>query len=122
MWENYKNSTTQRVKLLDAFMGFLVVVGGLQFAYCVVGGNYVSYFFLGGREMGGGGIFSPSTSLSYIYMCPIYPSLVLPNSLSFSFQFSLTLSLYEKGVFFGRGSIKGKRRMRKGKHRCDRGG
>ena len=51
MWENYKNSTAQRVKLLDAFMGFLVVVGGLQFAYCVVGGNYVSSFFGGGGEL-----------------------------------------------------------------------
>lgn len=28
--------------LLDAFMGFLVLVGGVQFVYCVVGGNYVS--------------------------------------------------------------------------------
>ncbi len=34
--------TPQRVKLIDVFMAFLVVVGGLQFAYCVVVGNYVS--------------------------------------------------------------------------------
>lgn len=42
--------------LLDAFMGFLVLVGGVQFVYCVVGGNYVSlpihssFFRLGERE------------------------------------------------------------------------
>lgn len=38
--------TPQRVKLLDAFMAFLVAVGVLQFAYCVVGGNYVRFFVL----------------------------------------------------------------------------
>jgi oligosaccharyltransferase complex subunit epsilon len=27
--------------LLDAFMAFLVLVGGVQFAYCVLAGNYV---------------------------------------------------------------------------------
>ena len=35
-------STPQRVKLIDVFMAFLVLVGGLQFLYCVIGGNYVS--------------------------------------------------------------------------------
>lgn len=39
--------TPQRVKLIDAFMAFLVVVGGLQFVYCVVVGNYVSFFSFG---------------------------------------------------------------------------
>lgn len=38
--------TAQRVKLLDAFMAFLVAVGVLQFAYCVVGGNYVRFSVL----------------------------------------------------------------------------
>lgn len=41
VWNNYVEHTPQRVKLLDAFMGFLIVVGVLQFAYCVVAGNYV---------------------------------------------------------------------------------
>ena len=41
-WDNYATSTPQRTKLVDAFMGFLVVVGGLQFLYCVIVGNYVS--------------------------------------------------------------------------------
>ena len=39
--------TPQRVKLMDTFMGFLVVVGALQFLYAVLGGNFVSLpFFL----------------------------------------------------------------------------
>ena len=32
------------MKLIDAFMGFLVVVGGLQFVYCVLVGNYVGFW------------------------------------------------------------------------------
>jgi DAD family len=41
VWGNYVDKTPQRVKLIDAFMAFLVVVGGLQFVYCVIAGNYV---------------------------------------------------------------------------------
>jgi hypothetical protein len=39
---HYQNKTPQRTKLIDAFMAFLVVVGALQFVYCVLAGNYVS--------------------------------------------------------------------------------
>jgi oligosaccharyltransferase complex subunit epsilon len=42
VWSNYLRRTPQRVKLLDTFMAFLVVVGVLQFVYCVLGGNYAS--------------------------------------------------------------------------------
>jgi hypothetical protein len=38
--------TPQRAKLIDVFMGFLLVVGGLQFLYCVLAGNYVSSSFV----------------------------------------------------------------------------
>jgi len=41
VWNNYIDKTPQRVKLVDAFMAFLVVVGVLQFVYCVIAGNYV---------------------------------------------------------------------------------
>jgi oligosaccharyltransferase complex subunit epsilon len=44
IWQNYLNTTPQRTKLIDVFMAFLVVVGGLQFVYCVIAGNYVSFF------------------------------------------------------------------------------
>lgn len=57
MYRNYLAKTDQRTKLLDAFMAFLVVVGALQFVYCVIGGNFVSVLgflcvFLGAGWMG----------------------------------------------------------------------
>lgn len=41
VWNKYVDTTPQRTKLLDAFMAFLVVVGVLQFVYCVIAGNFV---------------------------------------------------------------------------------
>ncbi len=38
----YQKHTPQRTKLIDVFMAFLVIVGGLQFLYCALAGNYVS--------------------------------------------------------------------------------
>ncbi|GAB7364449.1 hypothetical protein MBLNU230_g4989t2 [Neophaeotheca triangularis] len=48
VWNNYLDNTAQRVKLLDAFMVFLMTVGLLQFVYCVVAGNYPFNAFLSG--------------------------------------------------------------------------
>ncbi|WPH02663.1 DAD family protein [Acrodontium crateriforme] len=48
IWENYVNNTPQRVKLIDTFMLFLVIVGGLQFLYCILAGNYPFNAFLSG--------------------------------------------------------------------------
>ncbi|KAI4090534.1 MAG: hypothetical protein LQ344_004675 [Seirophora lacunosa] len=48
LYNTYWDKTPQRVKLLDAFMAFLVVVGGLQFLYCVAVGNYPFNAFLSG--------------------------------------------------------------------------
>lgn len=42
IYTTYLSKTPQRTKLLDAFMFFLMVVGVIQFVYCVVAGNYVS--------------------------------------------------------------------------------
>lgn len=42
VWNKYVEKTPQRVKLLDSFMVFLIVVGVLQFAYCLIVGNFVS--------------------------------------------------------------------------------
>lgn len=42
VWNNYVDKTNQRVKLLDAFLVFLMAVGLLQFVYCVIAGNFVS--------------------------------------------------------------------------------
>ncbi|KAG9233243.1 putative Dolichyl-diphosphooligosaccharide--protein glycosyltransferase subunit DAD1 [Amylocarpus encephaloides] len=48
IWENYQDKTPQRTKLVDVFLAFLVVVGVLQFVYCVVAGNYPFNAFLSG--------------------------------------------------------------------------
>ncbi|MCJ1455306.1 oligosaccharyltransferase complex subunit epsilon [Mycoblastus sanguinarius] len=48
LWTHYVNTTPQRVKLMDVFMAFLVAVGGLQFVYCVLVGNYPFNAFLSG--------------------------------------------------------------------------
>ena len=45
IWQNYLDTTPQRTKLIDVFMAFLVVVGGLQFLYCVIAGNYVRIYY-----------------------------------------------------------------------------
>jgi oligosaccharyltransferase complex subunit epsilon len=41
IWNKYVSKTPQRVKLLDTFLAFLVVVGALQFFYVVLVGNFV---------------------------------------------------------------------------------
>ncbi|KAI1344994.1 defender against death DAD protein [Xylariaceae sp. FL0016] len=46
--QHYQKTTPQRTKLIDVFMAFLVIVGGLQFAYCVLAGNYPFNAFLSG--------------------------------------------------------------------------
>ncbi|KAJ5929118.1 Defender against death DAD protein [Penicillium verhagenii] len=48
VWQQYLANTAQRTLLLDAFMAFLVLVGGLQFVYCVLAGNYPFNAFLSG--------------------------------------------------------------------------
>ncbi|KAL4929468.1 putative oligosaccharyl transferase subunit Dad1 [Aspergillus undulatus] len=48
VWHQYLSTTPQRTMLLDAFMAFLVLVGGVQFAYCVLAGNYPFNAFLSG--------------------------------------------------------------------------
>ncbi|MCJ1373046.1 hypothetical protein MMC20_004272 [Loxospora ochrophaea] len=48
LWHTYLSTTPQRTKLIDVFMAFLVVVGALQFVYCVLAGNYPFNAFLAG--------------------------------------------------------------------------
>lgn len=48
VWNSYVENTAQRTKLIDVFMAFLVVVGGLQFVYCLLAGNYPFNAFLAG--------------------------------------------------------------------------
>ncbi|PHH58989.1 hypothetical protein CDD81_3961 [Ophiocordyceps australis] len=44
----YLRETPQRIKLVDVFLSFLVLVGALQFLYCVLAGNYPFNAFLSG--------------------------------------------------------------------------
>ncbi|KAL2007744.1 hypothetical protein VTN00DRAFT_7726 [Thermoascus crustaceus] len=48
VWKRYLEQTPQRTLLLDAFMAFLVLVGVIQFVYCVLAGNYPFNAFLSG--------------------------------------------------------------------------
>ncbi|KAL1985614.1 hypothetical protein VTN96DRAFT_7594 [Rasamsonia emersonii] len=48
IWQRYIQQTPPRTFLLDAFMAFLVVVGAVQFVYCVLAGNYPFNAFLSG--------------------------------------------------------------------------
>ncbi|KAL4887934.1 DAD/Ost2 [Aspergillus ambiguus] len=48
VWQQYLATTSQRTMLLDAFMVFLVVVGAIQFVYCVLAGNFPFNAFLSG--------------------------------------------------------------------------
>ena len=46
IWQSYLDTTPQRTKLIDTFMAFLVLVGVLQFVYCVLVGNFVSLIYI----------------------------------------------------------------------------
>ncbi|KAJ9613109.1 oligosaccharyltransferase complex subunit epsilon [Cladophialophora chaetospira] len=48
VWNRYLQDTPSRTMLLDAFMAWLVVVGAVQFLYCVLAGNYPFNAFLSG--------------------------------------------------------------------------
>ncbi|KAK6330237.1 oligosaccharyltransferase complex subunit epsilon [Orbilia blumenaviensis] len=48
IWTKYQKDTPQRTKLIDVFLGFLVIVGAIQFVYCVLAGNYPFNAFLAG--------------------------------------------------------------------------
>ncbi|ATY61613.1 DAD family [Cordyceps militaris] len=48
IYSHYVKETAQRTKLIDVFLAFLVFVGALQFAYCVLAGNYPFNAFLSG--------------------------------------------------------------------------
>lgn len=45
---NYKKTLSPRLKLIDCFLTFLVALGGLQFVYVLLIGNFPFNAFLGG--------------------------------------------------------------------------
>lgn len=48
IWSSYINTTPQSLKMIDIFMAFLVFTGVVQFAYCILVGNYPFNAFLSG--------------------------------------------------------------------------
>ena len=48
IWSSYLKETPQSLKLIDAFMAFLVYTGVVQFLYCIIVGNYPFNAFLSG--------------------------------------------------------------------------
>ncbi|KAF4548316.1 Dolichyl-diphosphooligosaccharide--protein glycosyltransferase subunit T2-like protein [Elsinoe fawcettii] len=48
IYRKYVDQTPQRTKLVDVFLAFLVVVGVIQFVYCVLFGNFPFNAFLSG--------------------------------------------------------------------------
>ncbi|CCU76136.1 hypothetical protein BGHDH14_bgh01550 [Blumeria hordei DH14] len=46
--QGYQRDTQQRIKLIDCFLAFLLIVGALQFLYCLLAGNYPFNAFLSG--------------------------------------------------------------------------
>ncbi|KLJ08988.1 oligosaccharyl transferase complex subunit OST4 [Blastomyces silverae] len=48
IWQQYLGQTPKRTLQLDAFMAFLLIVGGVQFLYCMLAGNYPFNAFLSG--------------------------------------------------------------------------
>ncbi|KAM0214602.1 hypothetical protein ACHAPQ_000813 [Fusarium lateritium] len=48
LWNHYVDNTPQRIKLVDAFMMFLVVVGVIQFINCALLGTFPFNAFLSG--------------------------------------------------------------------------
>ncbi|KAF5020636.1 hypothetical protein F66182_7343 [Fusarium sp. NRRL 66182] len=48
LFNYYHKHTPQRIKLIDAFMVFLVVVGVIQFLHCILAGSFPFNAFLSG--------------------------------------------------------------------------
>ncbi|QSS56679.1 oligosaccharyl transferase subunit [Histoplasma capsulatum var. duboisii H88] len=48
IWQRYLTQTPKRTLMLDSFMAFLLIVGGVQFLYCILAGNYPFNAFLSG--------------------------------------------------------------------------
>lgn len=62
IYQYYMKETPQRTKLIDVFLLFLIAVGGLQFVYCVLAGNYVRFFVALDRDRYGTYVLTPEGS------------------------------------------------------------
>ncbi|KAG8678637.1 oligosaccharyltransferase complex subunit epsilon [Ceratobasidium sp. 394] len=48
LWKSYQNDTPDRLKLIDAFLVFIMVSGIVQFLHCVLVSNFPFNAFLAG--------------------------------------------------------------------------
>ncbi|KAF9224335.1 defender against death DAD protein [Gyrodon lividus] len=48
LWKSYTQQTPDRLKLIDAFLAFIVLSGVMQFMYCVLVTNFPFNAFLSG--------------------------------------------------------------------------
>ncbi|KIM45919.1 hypothetical protein M413DRAFT_64699 [Hebeloma cylindrosporum] len=48
LWKAYNDSTSDRLKFIDAFLFFLMLSGIVQFAYCILVSNFPYNAFLAG--------------------------------------------------------------------------
>lgn len=48
LWEEYRASTPQKLKLLDAYLAYIMATGIVQFLYCCLVGTFPFNSFLSG--------------------------------------------------------------------------
>lgn len=48
LWTRYNDETQQKLKLIDAYLGYIMVTGIIQFAYCCLVGTFPFNSFLSG--------------------------------------------------------------------------
>lgn len=48
LWKSYQKETAQNLKLIDAYLAFILFSGIFQFIYCVLVGTYPYNAFLSG--------------------------------------------------------------------------
>ena len=48
LWQEYHANTPQRLKLVDAYLAYIMVTGIIQFLYCLLVGTFPFNSFLSG--------------------------------------------------------------------------
>lgn len=48
LWEEYRAKTPQRLKLVDAYLAYIMATGIIQFLYCLLVGTFPFNSFLSG--------------------------------------------------------------------------
>ena len=48
LWTHYRDETAQKLKLIDAYLGYILITGIIQFGYCCLVGTFPFNSFLAG--------------------------------------------------------------------------